>query len=59
MKPSHFLSAGEKIQDIAKRVAVGFVKFGITTARAGNRCKFDILNIENFCQKTAGCADFR
>jgi hypothetical protein len=51
-------SVGKEVENIAKHAAVSFEYFGVLAPGAGYRAELEVLNVENFAQNPAGCANF-
>ena len=48
----------EKVENVPQHTAVGLVEFGVLAAFAGYVGEFLVLDVEEFADCAAGCADF-
>jgi hypothetical protein len=48
----------KQIENAPEHAAVSLVKFGVFAALAGDVGEFFVLDVEDFADETAGCADF-
>lgn len=58
MKTPLFSYLREQIENAPEHAAVSLVEFGIFAALAGDMGELFVLDVEDFADETAGCADF-
>jgi hypothetical protein len=52
------LLVAEKVEHIFQRAGFGFVHLRVSALRAGDGCKFLILDVKEFREKSAGASNF-